>query len=187
MKKKRHNFNNGISLHKVCGNYDLRPIMSYIYFDNGYAIASDGHILIKADINDISNFTDEEIELLNGKLLHSNQFKQIVKADEVTIEETGITAKYEYFEIKYLFHILKDEKDRLIKYPNYQKIFDGFKKNSLSSIGVNSRYLETLCSSVNACKAKLSFNNCCNGILVNFPFTEMYNTIGLIMPLNIDE
>ena len=57
MKKKiRHNFNKGIKLHLACANNLIRPVMNCIYFKDGYAIASNGMILIKACLNEICNF-----------------------------------------------------------------------------------------------------------------------------------
>ena len=77
MKKKiRHNFNKGIKLHLACANEPIRPVMSCIYFKDGYAIASNGKILIKACLNEICNFSEEEKELLEGKLISAKKLRK---------------------------------------------------------------------------------------------------------------
>ena len=40
---------------------DFRPIMQNIHFENGYAYTSDGHMVVKAKIEHISNLTAEMI------------------------------------------------------------------------------------------------------------------------------
>ena len=63
----RHNFDPQFKLHLCCGNDDIRPVFQYIHFIGGYAYATDAHVLIRAKIADISNFTEEEIAMLNNK------------------------------------------------------------------------------------------------------------------------
>ena len=89
MKKVRHNFKKGIELHKVCAVDEWRPVLNYIYFDGPYAIASDGHILIKTKVNEISNFDEQEIEMLNGHLLHAKSFQLLMRYPVVSIEKDG--------------------------------------------------------------------------------------------------
>ena len=103
MKKIRHNFNKGIKLHLACENNLLRPVMNCIYFKYGYAIASNGMILIKACLNEICNFSEEEKELLEGKLISTNNFKEIIKHTIIEIEEDGFHAIYDDWDIKYKF------------------------------------------------------------------------------------
>lgn len=46
--KTRHNFNRGLRMDLACSRNDyFIPIFSYIYFKDGYAYASDTHILVK--------------------------------------------------------------------------------------------------------------------------------------------
>ena len=104
MKKKiRHNFNKGIKLHLACANDLIRPVMNCIYFKDGYAIASNGMILIKACLNEICNFREEEKELLDGKLISAKNFKEIIKHNIIEIEEDGFHAIYDDWDIKYRF------------------------------------------------------------------------------------
>ena len=121
MKKIRHNFNKGIKLHLACENYLIRPVMNCIYFKDGYAIASNGKILIKACLNEICNFSEEEKELLEGKLISAKNFKEIIKHTIIEIEEDGFHAIYDDWDIKYKFVTVD------MKYPNYNEVISQFK------------------------------------------------------------
>ena len=62
--KRRHNFNRGLRMDLACENDSFRPVFSYIHFKDGYAYASDAHILVKNNLSECSTFTDEEIASL---------------------------------------------------------------------------------------------------------------------------
>lgn len=51
------NFDKSYPLYLACGLKDtFREVMHYIMFSNGYAYATDSHILVKARLTDISDF-----------------------------------------------------------------------------------------------------------------------------------
>lgn len=93
MKKIRHNFNKGIKLHLACEPTSIRPVMNCIYFKYGYAIASNGMILIKACLNEICNFREEEKELLDGKLISAKNFKEIIKHNIIELIADALNAR----------------------------------------------------------------------------------------------
>ena len=67
MKQEVRNFNKKYQLWKACGfHYDFRTGMHYISFANGYAYATDSHILVRARLTDISNFDEQDLSLLDG-------------------------------------------------------------------------------------------------------------------------
>lgn len=50
MSEKGNNFNKKVQMHLACsGDYHIKPEMCCIYFKNGFAYASDGHILAKTE------------------------------------------------------------------------------------------------------------------------------------------
>ena len=62
MKKNPKNFNKDFPLWKACGLKDnIRTGMHYISFANGYAYATDSHILVKARLTDISDFDEMDL------------------------------------------------------------------------------------------------------------------------------
>ena len=75
---KRYNFNKNAKLYKVCADDDFRPTMCNVFFDSGKAVASNGHTMIVAPINQISNLNDDMIDKLNGKLLNGKSYKNFL-------------------------------------------------------------------------------------------------------------
>ena len=84
----RQNFNKTVKMHEACSSDSSWK--SNIFFNNGYAYATNGYIIIKNSIDEISNFDDNQKQLLNNKSLHRNQYKDILKYDSVNIIEDGI-------------------------------------------------------------------------------------------------
>ena len=73
-------------IHKVCRKDELRPVMEYVFFKDGNAYATDSHVAIVAPLSTISNFTEEEKKLLEGKLIHATQFAKLLTMRNVDIE-----------------------------------------------------------------------------------------------------
>lgn len=178
MKKFRHNFNKGIELHKVCSVDEFRPVMNYVYFENGYAIASNGYILIKAKIDEISNFDELEIEMLNGHFLHAKGFQMLMKHDVVAIEKDGFLAQGDSYSIKIKFY-----SGDAMKYPSYQKLLDIWTADNKQKIVLNPYILSDVCASVNAKEVRMRFQGADNsGVMLEFPRSDLPCTRGLIMP-----
>jgi hypothetical protein len=86
----RKNFNKNVQMHLACAKDDLRPIMACIYFKNGFAYATDGYILARSRIDECSTLQECDIQALDGKLLHANFFKDMLKYDDILISDEGI-------------------------------------------------------------------------------------------------
>lgn len=99
----------------ACGNDDLRPVMSNIYFENGFLYATDAHIAIKQSLR-LHQFEDSEIEILNGKMIHRKQFMEIYKHDLIRVEEDGILCRSNGIKVKYLWS------DSDNKFPSVEKV-----------------------------------------------------------------
>lgn len=76
-------------LHLVTSNDELRPAMSAVWFQNGYAVATDAHILIRQSFKFLSDYI-ENIELLEGKCIHRNAFARIFREKQIIVEAEGI-------------------------------------------------------------------------------------------------
>ena len=63
----RINFNKNAKLHEICAIDELS--LWYVYFDEGNAVCSDGHIMAVFKIAEISTIGQEQIEL-EGKFIH---------------------------------------------------------------------------------------------------------------------
>lgn len=178
MKKKiRHNFNKGIKLHLACANDLIRPVMNCIYFKDGYAIASNGMILIKACLNEICNFREEEKELLDGKLISAKNFKEIIKHNIIEIEEDGFHAIYDDWDIKYRFANIDS------KYPNYNKVISQFKPGFAEKVLIDPLNIELIADALNARKGiRFHFpKDDSKGIKITFSDKELSLSEALLM------
>ncbi len=86
----KNNFDKKVQMHLACSVDDFRPETQCIFFNNGYAYATDTHILVRNRISEISGLNESEIEALNGKLLHADFYKDMLKYDSIMIAEDGI-------------------------------------------------------------------------------------------------
>lgn len=87
----KNNFNKKVQMHLACSKNDgFRPETECIFFNNGFAYATDTHILVRNRISEISGLNESEIEALNGKLLHADFYKDMLKYDSIMIAEDGI-------------------------------------------------------------------------------------------------
>jgi len=65
------------SLHNICSSDSFRFSLQLIEIKEGIATATDAHILVRYDL---SNYINEEIlSALNGKLIHANTWKFLIK------------------------------------------------------------------------------------------------------------
>lgn len=86
----KNNFDKKVQMHLACSKDDFRPETQCIFFNNGYAYATDTHILVRNRISEISGLNESEIEALNGKFLHADFYKDMLKYDSIMIAEDGI-------------------------------------------------------------------------------------------------
>lgn len=126
MKQEKRNFR--LKMHLACGTDDLRPILSHIYFENGFMIATDAHILVKAAIQNFSDLDRSEVDLLNGKFLHRNTFKKLLSCSQVAVTEEGI----QDLATKDIYRFA----DPGGKYPNYEAVIPT-EASPISEIGIN--------------------------------------------------
>lgn len=148
-KEQRKNFDKNYPLHLACGLGDnIRTGMHYISFANGYAYATDSHILVRARLTDISNFDEQDLSLLDGKFIHATNYKNILKSKgEVTITADAIIVAEENCKISY--PLLTKSK---IRFPECEKAMIGNGDVTLKrEFGICAEFLATLSDVMNAC------------------------------------
>ena len=172
--KTRHNFNRGIRLDAICSQDKIRTQMGFISFQDGKAIATNAYCLVVAKISEISTFTNEEIEKLNGKFIHRESFKRLIKEDFVQITDDG-------------FLCISDNRKQLIYfsevegYPNWKPLFVG-KGCSLSNFGIDPKKLLELQSCLPYKKVKVEFGKNERSAIFISDGSGVYESKGLIMP-----
>ena len=185
----RKNFYKTIKLHKVCNEDTFRPAFAYIHFEDGYAYATNGSILVKAKLTDIIDIDDlEMLERLDGKNLHFKQYENLLKYDVITeITDIAISAKTEQYETSFKFN------DK-IKFPNVQKIFGSFysaAKSPIDKIAFNPSQIEAVAKVMPLCSRGMVFEfgeHANAAVLLCYPKNGLYKDIcAVIMPMCCNE
>lgn len=179
-------------IHKVCANDDLRPAMWYVFFKDGKAYATDAHVAVAAPLSTISNFTDEEKELLEGKLIHATQFAKLLTMRNVDIELVG-EKLYFYCTTPagetVLIPLLDEE--TIGKYPNVESVMTEAErkakdeKEPINRVGLKACLLGDLASAINADIMHFYFGRGNSAIVVqNCVYPEIR---AIIMPCLIED
>ena len=179
MEELKNNFNKKVQMHLACKvGDDTRKELGCIFFDYGYAYATDQHILVRNRISEISGLNDAEIESLNGKFLHADFYKDMLKYDNIMIAEDGIECTKG--EDKVFFYFSSFE-----KYPDADKVL----QNALNRQTVPTPQVSfdmKLMQKLN--KALYKSDNCtatfkgAGNPIVFDSMEEDISSIGLIMP-----
>ena len=146
MKQEVRNFNKKYPLWKACDFNDaISTWRRYISFANGYAYATDSHILVRARLTDISNFDEQELSLLDGKFIHGNFFKEIINCrGNVTITADAIVV--ERNECKISYPLVTG-----IRFPECEKAMVGSDVTEIKKeFGIKARLLNTLSDAMGA-------------------------------------
>ncbi|WP_300440650.1 hypothetical protein [Christiangramia sp.] len=141
MSKEKFNFKT--NLHMIAGTNDLRPIMHYIYFKDGYAWVTDAHVLIKQHLDHHKVLNPEN---LNGKAIHRRVFQMVKqKFEVVTATEEGLRCA-DSFGNKVLFNYANTESgDADFNFVhNMETIFPKTEPAEVSQIGMNLNILNRL-------------------------------------------
>ena len=185
-KPARKNFDKKVQMHLACvKNDDLRKTMSCVYFKDGFAYATDGIVLVKNRLSEMSTFDESEIAALDGKFLPAEHYKDILKYDECLISEDGIETVKEDDRTFFYFKDFGEEKfpkaDEVLQYALNKKTVP------LPQIGFNIKHMERLA------KAMCRFEECVatfKGVNEPIVFSSIMpdmSSVGVIMPILINE
>lgn len=138
MKKDRKNFRS--RLDSMCASDDLRPALEHIYFEEGFAYATDAHVLIRSALA-LHDFTEEEVSHMNAKLIHKKAFAEIYKYESVYVGEEGFKCFKEGVECFVYFNKFDG------KFPNAKAVIQGVlnrKPEPVSAMGMSLKIVERL-------------------------------------------
>lgn len=170
--------------HLICASDEIRPAMSYIYFDKEYLYCTDAHALLKQKI-ELHKFKPYEIAFLDGKLLHKNVFKELLRYNFVEITAEGFLAKVNN-ENKVLFKF--SEYNDLSLLQRMKDVLNEHKKNPLTEIALNPELLNNIARAF-VCdinNVKLQFNQKHKGILVTSNDSDYSDEqVAILMPVSI--
>jgi len=182
MKVKRINFEKSVQMHNACASDELRPAMEHIYFNNGFAYASDGVVLVKNKIEECSTIPVEQIDLLNNKFLHKDAYKAILKYDTIEISEDGIECKKGSEKAFYYFN-----NDETLKYPNCEELLKrvfNMPNINTTQIGFNLSKIDGIEKSLfDSGQCEFRFKNVDTNPYVLLESRNSNSSVGLLMPL----
>lgn len=173
-------------LHLACANDDLRPSLNYIYFDKEYLYCTNAYIVIKQKIS-LHDFSQEEIDLLDGKLIHKNVFKDILRYKFVIATNDGFLVNIDS-ENKILFKFSEfNDENKFID--NIKNVFNEKQDGELNEIGFNSTYLNTISNAFvgNYKSVVLKFSQENKGILVRLNDSSKEEQMAILMPIMISK
>lgn len=167
-------------LYEVCSNDELRPILMCVHFKDGYAYASDGHVLIKQSLD---YHSIGKPELLDGKSMHKDNYKAIMQFEIAECDDNGVacsdndgrTAYFEFFDYKGL------------QQPNFEATLKRSGFAEVSFIGINPEFLYKLSKAMHNPSGvmRLQFQGLDKPVLIDVVGIE--DQYALIMPAVIQD
>ena len=175
----------------------LRPILEYVFFKDGFAYASNAHILARVPLELCTTFDEEQRAILNGFSIHSSLLKFIVGFDRVEVGKQIITQNGTDKVVATLTTQSGDNtititlSDTLnITPPDFDAVlFDKAERKPIRDIGLRTKYLADLTAAMGAENIKMGFTTASNKIYVEptQDATEGFNVMGIIMPIMIEQ
>lgn len=176
----KNNFDKKVQMHLACAKDNpSRREMECIFFKDGFAYATDTHVIVRNRISEISKLNGAEIEALDGKFLHASFYKDMLKYDNIMIAEDGIECSKG--SDKVFFYFSKFE-----NYPDAEKVLQNALCKSpipTPEVGLNLNQLQQLYKALyksDQCKARFKGIN--NPIIFD-SIAEDVSSIGLILPI----
>jgi len=178
MKEAKKNFTKKLNL--VCGNDDLRPVLQYVSFQNGSAICTNAHVLVKRSLK-LDGFTDEEIEQMNGKFIHKDTYKHLLGFDVVEVIDGA-------------FHCTKGKINSVVSfndsegvYPDWLKVIPVGDTIELGEIGIGAKNLELVKSIASDMETRFKFYGANKAVLIKGSSTGWDEEMILIIPLMLHD
>ena len=168
-----------------CSKQDVREQFTGILFDKkGCVVASNGHVLIKADHEPLKNLEESLIVRINGTKLPKKAYEvEFVFFDG----ERGVVRMYNGHG-----SIMDDVRsfDLIDKrYTNYESVTKENELVSIDKIGINPHYMDVVAQAQNElgiihAGVEMRFQGQSNAIQIKFRSPE-YNAIAVVMPMRL--
>lgn len=166
-------------LYEACGSDELRPVLMCVHFKDGFAYASDGHMVVKQSLE---YHTIQEPSFLDGKCIHKDNYKAIMQFEVAVCNEDGVacrdsdgrTAFYEYFD--------KNGTET----PNFDSVLKPTGQRSVEFIGLNPDFVGRIGKALHVPSGTLrfQFQGIDKAVLIDTP--EIENQWAVLMPVAIN-
>jgi len=172
-------------LWRCCGKDELRPAFMRVNFKNGFAYATDAHILCKQSLKHIHGFSDDMVQAIEGRQLLADDFKKLSGPGTfLKMDDEGI------------WYMDKQKTKCFVpwaepeKYPDVDAVIPTEDFKALEAIGLNPELVSRLgeAMATNESKGiKLTFKEVNKPVLVHGLGIPAEFQTGIIMPMMIKE
>jgi hypothetical protein len=142
-------------------------------------------VLVKNCIEDICDACEEQIRLLDGKLLHKNHYKEILKYDFIAVSEEGIECVDKKSNRVAFFYFAKEGE---YKYPNVEKVLQdtlNMQNTPIFEIGLNNNLIKTINNALfESDSCKFQFKGEGKAVVLQ---SIKSRSIGIIMPFALSQ
>lgn len=187
-----NNFSKRHQIWRACVKDEVRPALGYIYFEDGFAYASDSHVLVRIPLSFLSFFEPEDTAKLNGHGIYGPAYKLATTLGILQIQECKIESpKGEEEDGVCLVGYMEDCEVRITltnpsqqKHPNFEPLFkvEG-ERTPVKRIGLSQKKLGELTAALGTSDVKMEFIDNKRQIFVS-PVNEVEASItGIIMPI----
>lgn len=183
---KGKNFNKKVQMHLACAKDGLIIQMKCVYFKSGYAYATDGVVLVRNRLDEMSTFEQADIEALDGKHLPAQFYKDILKYDDCLISDEGIECHKGDDKAFFYFMDFKDD----VKYPNADKVLEDALNNMtvpLPTIAFDFQNMERLRKALSGIDQCVAMFKGTNKPIVFQSVNGLSGSVGLICPIFFDD
>lgn len=185
-KTKGKNFYKDVQMHLACATDGMRSQMKCVYFKSGFAYATDGVILVKNRLDEMSSFEQADIEALDGKFLPAQFYKDILKYDDCLISDEGIECHTGDDKAFFYFMDFKDD----VKYPNADKVLEealNAMTVPLPAIAFDIKNMERMRKALSGIERCVAMFKGTNNPIVFQSIDGMSSSIGLVYPVLFDD
>lgn len=184
------NFNSKVKIYEACSKDNTRPFLSCVNFVDGYAIATNAHIIVMNRIDEICNLDMDQTDLLNGKSLPANSYKKMLEYDTIEISEEGIEC-FSLKKGKVFFYFQSEEKaeDGTAKpMPDFLGVVRKMEDNPVCSkekLTLNLSYYDVIDKSLYAEDNGVIFSFRESGVIIR-PINDFCNGVAVMMMITTD-
>jgi len=176
----------------ICHDYE------FVYLLNGYAYASDRHILVRIPLSVCTTFDPEDIAKLDNIRIHASLLKTLYGFNVVSIKEDydAVGDTYEELQPRHFVQLTAEREGNQIsvklykidKHPNFEEVLkiDG-DREPIKSLGVRAKLLGTLADAMGSSTIKMRFTQANRKVFIQDMDDAENSSIGLIMPVIVDE
>lgn len=172
-------------LYKCCSKdkgEDVRLWPKAVHFRNGFAYASEGHVLIKSSLEYHSVIEPDKLE---GHSIHRDNFREIMKFEFAECSDDGISCKNTDGQVAF-YEYMNMENEKIPDFDKVIPIIDN-KLSNLNQIGLAPKYIEMLSAAMYTDTGYFRYRFTGANTAVVVDATGFHGQVGIIMPIALSD